>query len=429
MYMVSTAQQFLLVELICMERHIMPKLCKAQVSKAASDAAQSFTVINGVSSLIVVGTLGALADRFGRKPVFTVAILGNIALCSLCVYTAKFKPAYWREILSTGNALQGLGGGAPSTFMCIFAFAADSSAPGERHLIFTLLEGMLGAGGALGSYLCGYLSEHLSTSSPFLCALSALVLMLLITCCMSETLSKENRTSALVLATSNTLGVLYGIVHPPASFLRSKQIKLRLAILLVAFCFHLYCILAYAMVGTIFLELIVGLPKNEIGIFLALSSGTRALAPFLLSPLAKVVSVNNSRKTAAVQAFIYSPLIVSCLLLVPMQSCHICREINPLVAMNSSFFPFIAQVFLVSYAIVVVPIAYIRSTPILYALSAGVGCATSAPAGFMRGMMSATVPADQQVCLSSIFTLPCQYLRPDRRSCCFLINPSAFPPP
>ena len=49
------------------------------------------------------------------------------------------------------------------------------------------------------------------------------------------------------------------------------------------------------------------------------------------------------------------------------------------------------------YAIMVVPTAYVSTIPVLYALGAGIGLTTAAPGGFMRGMMSATVPADQQV--------------------------------
>jgi len=84
--------------------------------------------------------LGALSDRYGRRPILMLSLLGS----AVGYLIFGLGGALW--ILFAGRIIDGLTAGNIST---IYAYVADTFAPGERGRIY----GLLGAVGGLGFML------------------------------------------------------------------------------------------------------------------------------------------------------------------------------------------------------------------------------------------------------------------------------------
>ncbi len=95
-------------------------------------------------------TLGALSDRFGRRPVLLVS-MGALAIDNVMMALAG---AFW--ILLLGRIIAGI---AAATLATAMAFMADISRPEEKAARFGLISAAFGAGFVLGPVLGGLLAE------------------------------------------------------------------------------------------------------------------------------------------------------------------------------------------------------------------------------------------------------------------------------
>jgi DHA1 family multidrug resistance protein-like MFS transporter len=129
---------------------------------------------------------GSLSDRYGRKPIILVGILGNV----LAQLMMGFATEMW--MLFAARTLGGiLSSAALPTAM---AFASDSTSPKERPAAMGLLGAAMSVGMVLGPGIGGLLAGS-SLSTPFFVAaglsMIALVLVVLI---LPESLPVERRS-------------------------------------------------------------------------------------------------------------------------------------------------------------------------------------------------------------------------------------------
>lgn len=100
--------------------------------------------------------LGSLSDRFGRRPILLVSLLGSV----IGYIALAIGGALW--VLFLGRMIDGLTGGNIST---VFSYVADITQPQERGKYY----GMLGAAGGFGFMIgpaAGGLLAHLSLTLP-----------------------------------------------------------------------------------------------------------------------------------------------------------------------------------------------------------------------------------------------------------------------
>jgi len=113
--------------------------------------------------------LGALSDRFGRRPILIVSVLGS-AVGYLC-----FGAAHATWVLVLGRVIDGVTAG---NFSAVFASLSDSTKPEDRGRVFGYVGASFGAGFITGPAIGGLLSRF-GLAAPFyfaagLCLLNAL---------------------------------------------------------------------------------------------------------------------------------------------------------------------------------------------------------------------------------------------------------------
>ncbi len=121
------------------------------------------------AAFLAAPALGALSDRFGRRPILILSVLGS-AVGYLC-----FGVAHAAWLLVLGRLIDGITAG---NFSAVFASLSDTSKPEDRGRVFGYIGASFGSGFIVGPAIGGLLSRF-GLSAPFyfaagLCATNAL---------------------------------------------------------------------------------------------------------------------------------------------------------------------------------------------------------------------------------------------------------------
>lgn len=108
--------------------------------------------VNFTGFCLSIFFVGALADRYGRKPIILIGIIIFLIGSTLCLLAPSYK------FLVTGRFLQGLGIAAPTT-LC-FLIIADSYPLKQQQYLLAMMNGVMNASVAaapvVGSYVTMY---------------------------------------------------------------------------------------------------------------------------------------------------------------------------------------------------------------------------------------------------------------------------------
>src|SRR5919204_5709980 len=183
---------------------ILPRLVQHLLGGAVGEASFAYGLLVSIYSVMqffCAPVLGALSDRFGRRPVILLALAGlgfDYVLLSLA-------PSIWWLVL--GRVVAGMFG---ATFTPASAYIADVSPPEKRAANFGLIGVAFGLGFIAGPALGGLLGEG-SLRLPFVVAAGlsfANVLFGFVV--LPESLTPENRRP-IVLAQANPVGALRAV--------------------------------------------------------------------------------------------------------------------------------------------------------------------------------------------------------------------------
>jgi DHA1 family tetracycline resistance protein-like MFS transporter len=183
---------------------ILPRLVQNLVGGAIGEASFVFGLlvsIYAIMQFLFAPVLGALSDRFGRRPVILMALAGlgfDYVLLSLA-------PTIWWLVL--GRVVAGILG---ATFTPVGAYIADVSPPEKRAANFGLIGVAFGLGFIAGPALGGVLGEA-NLRLPFVvCAGLTFVNFLFGLLVMPESLRPENRRP-INIAQMNPAGALRAV--------------------------------------------------------------------------------------------------------------------------------------------------------------------------------------------------------------------------
>ncbi len=151
--------------------------------------------------------LGALSDRFGRRPVLLACLLGTSGAYLLTGLADSLS------LLFLAIALDGLTGGNLTT---AYAYIADVTGPDERARGLGLVGAAFGLGLMAGPALGGLLSGFGLSVPAFTAAAIALGNVLFGVFVLPESLPPERRTSTPPRQLLNPFGQLWGLVRVPS---------------------------------------------------------------------------------------------------------------------------------------------------------------------------------------------------------------------
>lgn len=156
----------------------------------------------GICQLIAAPGLGVLSDRFGRRPILFICLLGS----AVGYLIFGLGGALW--LLFLGRIIDGLTGGNISV---LFGYVADITEPKDRGKYFGMLGAAAGVGTLIGPAVGGLLAT-INYSVPFLAAAGLLLLTLVGGYfLLPESLEKEYRTTSITVSELNPLKQLVSV--------------------------------------------------------------------------------------------------------------------------------------------------------------------------------------------------------------------------
>ncbi|HJT57675.1 MAG TPA: MFS transporter [Ktedonobacteraceae bacterium] len=150
----------------------------------------------GICQMIAAPGLGLLSDRFGRRPILFICLLGS----AIGYLLFGLGGSLW--VLFLGRIIDGLTGG---NFSVLFGYIADITEPEERGKYFGMIGGASGVGFMVGPAIGGLLAT-VNYSTPFLAAAGVILLNIAWGYFfLPESLSKQHRIVAIRLRELNPL--------------------------------------------------------------------------------------------------------------------------------------------------------------------------------------------------------------------------------
>ena len=219
---------------------VAPKLVQGLLNGGAGGTVEeaapyfgSLTALYAVMLFVCAPTLGALSDRFGRRPVLLTALLGS----GLDYFAMALAPTLW--ILFITRALNGVSG---ASMTVANAYIADVTAPEKRAAAYGMVGAAFGLGFVLGPLMGGVLAAeevripfvglvfHGNIHYPFYAAGTISICNWLYGYfVLPESLPKERR-SHISLKRMNPIGVFEGLgKYPRALGLAVSMLMMNLA--------------------------------------------------------------------------------------------------------------------------------------------------------------------------------------------------------
>lgn len=161
------------------------------------------TSVYAVCVFFAAPGLGALSDRYGRRPLLLICLLGS----AVGYLVFGIGGALW--VLFAGRIIDGITGGTIST---IFAYFADITPIEERTKYFGWVSAVVGMGTVIGPTLGGLLAKFGYSVPMYFGAIITLLNVIYGFFFMPESLDKNNRLQKISVARLNPFTQLLSIL-------------------------------------------------------------------------------------------------------------------------------------------------------------------------------------------------------------------------
>ncbi|WP_285766946.1 MFS transporter [Peribacillus sp. SI8-4] len=152
------------------------------------------TSVYAVCVFFAAPVLGVLSDKYGRRPLLLVCLLGS----AIGYLVFGIGGALW--VLFAGRIIEGITGGSIST---IFAYFADIIPPEQRTKYFGWVSAVVGVGTVIGPTLGGLLAKFGNSVPLYFGAIITLLNVGYGALYMPESLDRNNRLKEITLARLN----------------------------------------------------------------------------------------------------------------------------------------------------------------------------------------------------------------------------------
>jgi MFS family permease len=156
------------------------------------------SLISGILSAIIAPKLGALSDRYGRRPIMMICTTGTLCGEIITIIAASIPQTFNVKWIFLGSFLDGLTGSFMASMAVSQSYATDTTAPSKRNVIFGWFHGCMNIGIALGPLISGQIVARTNNIIiMFYVALGChLTFILLLVLVIPESLAKTHRKAA-----------------------------------------------------------------------------------------------------------------------------------------------------------------------------------------------------------------------------------------
>ncbi|PFL13082.1 tetracycline resistance MFS efflux pump [Bacillus cereus] len=184
---------------------VVPFLVQPYISSPEEQAlvVTLLTSVYAVCVFFAAPALGALSDKYGRRPLLLICLFGS----AIGYLVFGIGGALW--VLFAGRIIEGITGGSIGT---IFAYFADIIPPEQRTKYFGWVSAVVGVGTIIGPTLGGLLAKFGNSVPLYFGAFITLLNVLYGMKYMPESLAKNNRLKEITFVKFNPFAQLANIL-------------------------------------------------------------------------------------------------------------------------------------------------------------------------------------------------------------------------
>lgn len=184
---------------------VLPFLVQPYINNPENQAiiVTLLTSIYAVCVFFAAPGLGALSDRYGRRPLLLICLLGS----AVGYLVFGIGGALW--VLFVGRIIEGITGGSIST---IFAYFADITPREQRTKYFGWVSAVAGAGAAIGPTLGGLLANFSYSIPMYFGAIITLLNLVQGMIYMPESLDIDKRLKKITIVRLNPFTQLISVL-------------------------------------------------------------------------------------------------------------------------------------------------------------------------------------------------------------------------
>ncbi|PFU42209.1 tetracycline resistance MFS efflux pump [Bacillus cereus] len=184
---------------------VVPFLVQPYISSPEEQAlvVTLLTSVYAVCVFFAAPALGALSDKYGRRPLLLICLFGS----AIGYLVFGIGGALW--VLFAGRIIEGIIGGSIGT---IFAYFADIIPPEQRTKYFGWVSAVVGVGTIIGPTLGGLLAKFGNSVPLYFGAFITLLNVLYGMKYMPESLAKNNRLKEITFVKFNPFAQLANIL-------------------------------------------------------------------------------------------------------------------------------------------------------------------------------------------------------------------------
>ncbi len=184
---------------------VVPFLVQPYIGSPAHQAiaVTLLTSVYAVCVFLAAPGLGALSDRYGRRPLLLICLAGS----AIGYVIFGIGGALW--VLFAGRIIEGITGGSIGT---IFAYFADITPREQRTKYFGWVSAVAGAGAVIGPALGGLLAKFGYSVPMYFGAVITLLNVIFGFFFMPESLDKKSRLEKITLVRLNPFTQLIGVL-------------------------------------------------------------------------------------------------------------------------------------------------------------------------------------------------------------------------
>lgn len=164
-----------------------------EVSANSADLTFAAAIALNAPAVLLSGFYGSVADKYGRKSVMIVTMVGLLIDTSIQFYVAVYEPRYYRLLIISANFIFGLCGGFITFVMGAMCYVSDATAsvPHTRHSAYSVAEATVFGAQIIGPVSTGFWAAASGYGMPLLACIGVLLCALVYAMCLPESLPMD----------------------------------------------------------------------------------------------------------------------------------------------------------------------------------------------------------------------------------------------
>ena len=265
----------------------------SHISSQASIISVYSSIAIYAPTILLTGTYGSIANRYGRKLVIYIALVGVMASIASSLYIVVVKPTNIVLPVVMGSFLYGLCGGYSTFIMAIFSYTSDATAddPGGRKLSYPITEGAIFLPKLVAPVLGGLVATFWGFSYPLAVGIGFTLLAMLWVVYIPESLPEKSpcRQEPLSLSPLQTFyNIAFIFQHKTKSGTMSA-----LPFIAISFCVYYVAYVGAAPVMILYAKHRFNWGPDFIGYFDGVEGGVHAFSMLCIPLIVHYITQRN----------------------------------------------------------------------------------------------------------------------------------------